>query len=103
MASHLPPPLKVGGGASATARTTAIIVALTLIGLMSRKALAGTAWAGSSAGCRWKKWTRHGSLGSAPAARLDRFGVKAGKIVFDERPQATFSGRGPRPVPLPRT
>src|ERR1700674_12460 len=70
MASHLPPPLKVGGGASATARTTAIIVALTLMGLVSRKALAGTAWAGSSAGCRRKKWTRHGCLGSAPPGRV---------------------------------
>src|SRR5882762_3240204 len=39
MASHLPPPLKAGGGASATARTTAIIVALTLVGHASRKSL----------------------------------------------------------------
>src|SRR6266851_5041011 len=65
--------------------------------------LAGTAWAGSSAGCRRKKWTRHGCLGSAPAARLDRFPVMAWKIVFDDRTQATPSGRGLRLVPLPRT
>src|SRR5229473_33906 len=103
MASHLPPPLNAGGGASATARTTAIIVALTLMGLVSRQALAGTAWAGSSAGCRRKNWTRHGCLGSAPAARLDRFPVMAWKIGFDDRTQATPSGRGLRLVPLPRT
>src|SRR5713226_4747151 len=102
MASHLPPPLKAGGGASATARTTAIIVALTLMGLVSRKALAGTAWAGSSAGFRRKKWTRHGCLGSIPAARLDCFPVMAWKIVCDDRTQATPSGRGPRLAPLPR-
>jgi hypothetical protein len=31
MASHLPPPLNAGGGASATAPTTAIIIALTFV------------------------------------------------------------------------
>src|SRR5712692_8443064 len=37
MASHLPPPLNAGGGASATARTTAIMVALTFVGQASEE------------------------------------------------------------------
>ena len=63
MASHLPPPLNAGGGVAATARTTAIIIALTLLGHASRNALAGTAWATSSSACRWKEWTRQGPGG----------------------------------------
>ncbi len=39
---------------------------VTLRGLASRKALAGTAWAGSSTGCRRKKWTRHGCRAARP-------------------------------------
>ncbi len=60
MASHLPPPLKAGGGASATAFTTASSFALTVSGQASRKSRAGTVRAGSSSGWRWKKWMRQG-------------------------------------------
>ena len=54
MASHFPPPLKAGGGASATALTTATIIASTLlgraVGIRGRVRRAGIVM-----GWRWRK------------------------------------------------
>lgn len=72
MASHFPPPLNAGGGASRTAWSTATIIARTLSGQASRNSRPGTDSLGSTSRLRLKKWICHRIGSPLPAARTER-------------------------------